>query len=68
MPGPEDLLAFWFGDEPLVGEALDARMRTWFSADPTFDAELRARFAPLADEAARARSTPGPRARAGGSR
>jgi uncharacterized protein (DUF924 family) len=53
MPGPEDLLAFWFGDEPLVGEALGARMRTWFSADPAFDAELRARFAPLADEAAR---------------
>jgi len=48
----EALLAFWFGGEPLVGEALGERMRTWFSVDPAFDAELRARFEPLVRMAA----------------
>ena len=51
----EALLAFWFGHEPLEGDALARRMRTWFAADPAFDAELRARFAPLVRDAAEAR-------------
>ena len=52
MPELEALLASWFGSEALVGEALDARMRIWFTADPAFDAELRARFGPLVEQAA----------------
>jgi uncharacterized protein (DUF924 family) len=52
MPDPEALLAFWFGGEPLLGAALDARSRIWFTADPAFDAELRARFGPLVEDAA----------------
>jgi uncharacterized protein (DUF924 family) len=51
----EALLEFWFGHEPLEGDALARRMRTWFAADPAFDAELRARFAPLVRDAAEAR-------------
>ena len=52
MHASEPLLAFWFGSEPLEGAALAARMHTWFSVDPAFDAELRARFEPLVPEAA----------------
>ena len=52
LPAGEILLAFWFGREPLLGKLLGERMRTWFSVDPVFDAELRARFAPLVLEAA----------------
>jgi uncharacterized protein (DUF924 family) len=50
--GAETLLAFWFGNAPLCGAALERRMQAWFTPDAAFDAELRARFAPLVREAA----------------
>jgi uncharacterized protein (DUF924 family) len=42
---PRDVLAFWFGDEPLVQRA------EWFRKDPAFDAQIRARFGRLIDGA-----------------
>lgn len=40
-----DVLAFWFGDEPLVQRA------EWFRKDPAFDAQIRARFGALIEDA-----------------
>ncbi len=48
----EALLDFWFGRGRLSDAELAARQRLWFTADPAFDAALRARFAPLVADAA----------------
>lgn len=44
------LLAFWFGPKPRPG--VPSVERPWFSADPAFDAALRARFGRLVEDAA----------------
>jgi len=51
--GPEDVLAFWFGDLK-VGESVpnEVRMR-WFKKDPAFDAAIEERFGAARDGAAR---------------
>jgi uncharacterized protein (DUF924 family) len=45
--GPEDILAFWFGEEP--GKA----RREWFVKDAAFDAQIRERFGELHQRAVR---------------
>ncbi|HEY5925777.1 MAG TPA: DUF924 family protein [Kofleriaceae bacterium] len=40
----DDVLAFWFGDEPTP---TDATMRRWFMRDAAFDAQIRERFGDL---------------------
>lgn len=47
MNDVEEVLAFWFGDEP--GE----RRKAWFVKDPAFDAEIRSRFLGVHAAAAR---------------
>ena len=42
LPTADDVLAFWFGNAPLI----DARPE-WFTKSDAFDAEIRARFLPL---------------------
>jgi uncharacterized protein (DUF924 family) len=48
---PEAVLRFWFG----VGDEYGKPRRAWFAKDDAFDAEIRARFAGLHDEAAAGR-------------
>ena len=47
MNTPRDVLQFWFGDTP------GARRKEWFTKDPAFDADIRARFLDLHEAAAR---------------
>lgn len=47
MSGPEDVLQFWFGD------SLAERAPKWFVRDAAFDAEIRQRFLPDLERAAR---------------
>jgi uncharacterized protein (DUF924 family) len=43
----EEIIEFWLGDAASSVEALEARNRVWFSADPELDAEIRLRFGGL---------------------
>ncbi|MEI6722321.1 MAG: DUF924 family protein, partial [Betaproteobacteria bacterium] len=47
MNTARDVLQFWFGDTP------GARRKEWFTKDPAFDADIRARFLGLHEAAAR---------------
>lgn len=49
-PEAEAVLAFWFGTDP--AQPL-AHAQRWFERSDAFDAEIRARFAPLVERAAR---------------
>jgi uncharacterized protein (DUF924 family) len=40
--GPQDVLAFWFGQQK----------KAWFEKDPAFDEQIRSRFLPLYEQAA----------------
>jgi uncharacterized protein (DUF924 family) len=48
---PEDLLAFWFGDDLDDASTVAARCAIWFAGDERFDAEIQARFADLPERA-----------------
>ncbi len=48
-----EVLAFWFQGRAFDAPGLDARMKVWFGSDDVFDAEVRQRFAPDIDLAAR---------------
>lgn len=50
-PRAQDVLAFWFGEGATYGQTRKA----WFAKDEAFDAEIRARFLSLYEEAAAAR-------------
>jgi uncharacterized protein (DUF924 family) len=43
-PSTEDILGFWFGAARTDEDAVASRMRRWFGADQTVDAELSRRF------------------------
>jgi len=47
---PDDVLSFWFGELGELGLASKAQAERWFRKDPTFDAEIRQRFAGLHSE------------------
>lgn len=47
------IIEFWFSDGPLDQPTLDGRMERWFSADPEFDAEIKAQFGELIDQASK---------------
>jgi uncharacterized protein (DUF924 family) len=49
-PRAAEILSFWFGDDPARPLAHSAR---WFERDDAFDAQVRERFAPLLECAAR---------------
>jgi uncharacterized protein (DUF924 family) len=48
---PDDLLAFWFGDDLDGAGAVAARCAIWFAGDAGFDAKIRTRFADLPERA-----------------
>jgi uncharacterized protein (DUF924 family) len=48
----EAVLDFWFGPARLSEAELAERQRLWFATNPSFDAALRSRFAPLVADAA----------------
>jgi uncharacterized protein (DUF924 family) len=50
--GPEEVLAFWFGDALVDAEAAAERGRTWFTGDAAFDEEIRLRFGHLPEQVA----------------
>src|SRR5688500_7513376 len=52
MPGPEDVLAFWFGDIGPDGLSSVETSRRWFTKSDAFDDEIRARFGELHEEVA----------------
>ena len=59
LPGPAEVLAFWFGDPPGAARA------EWFRKDAGFDSGIRTRFGALHEAAARReleawRAAPGP--------
>lgn len=45
----ERVLSFWFQERQLTAPQVDARMETWFSEDPAFDAEIANNFGGLVD-------------------
>jgi uncharacterized protein (DUF924 family) len=54
MPTLEEVLTFWFGDEPAADPAaLRAKVRRWYQGGPALDAEIRARFGSLVEQAIR---------------
>lgn len=69
MPGPSgarhnaphmneqarDVVEFWFTAGANTAPTIDSRMDRWFSADPEFDAQIRARFGPLVEQASAGR-------------
>ena len=48
-PRVDEVIEMWFGNQPTPSPAIFAR---WFTKDPAFDAEIRARFGALVEEAA----------------
>jgi len=53
MDEAEAILAFWFGTEPLTPATVNQRSEVWFGSVAAFDAEIRDRFAPAIERAAR---------------
>ena len=53
VTGPEAVLRFWFEGVADHAEAIAARSRVWFQADPEFDRDCRERFGVLHARAAR---------------
>jgi uncharacterized protein (DUF924 family) len=49
--GYSDVLAFWFGEHGDDAQAIAQNNARWWQANARFDAEIRARFAVLRDEA-----------------
>ena len=47
LPSPADVLEFWFGTLNDSGRADSAHSQRWWRKDPSFDASIRERFAPL---------------------
>ena len=47
------ILEFWFGSEPLTRETYDERRQRWFRGPESFDREIRDRFQPWIELAAR---------------
>ena len=47
----DDVLAFWFGEPPKSTEEYGKQVRRWFMGGSALDAEIRARFAPLLEQA-----------------
>ena len=48
----EEILAFWFGPQPArTREELMAKLRRWYQGGPELDAEIRARFSALVEQA-----------------
>jgi uncharacterized protein (DUF924 family) len=45
------VLDFWFSATELDAPQIDSRMERWFSSDPALDAQIRAEFGPLVDQA-----------------
>ncbi len=55
LPDPEEVLAFWFVSLDANGFASEETAKRWFTKDPTFDEEIRARFGALHAELAAGR-------------
>ncbi len=47
LPGPSDILDFWFADSRTSPDVLKSQSRKWFNGGRAFDAELEAHFLPL---------------------
>jgi uncharacterized protein (DUF924 family) len=54
-PGFEPILGYWFGFDAHDPAAVERAYRRWFTSTPAADADIRARFAPLAEAAAEER-------------
>jgi uncharacterized protein (DUF924 family) len=50
---PQDILAFWFGDAARDPAEASARSTLWFSSSQDVDSEIRERFTPTVEAAAR---------------
>lgn len=46
---PEEVLSFWFGENPNTAEAVGSLVGTWFGGGPAFDDAIRASFGALPD-------------------
>ncbi|MCW5575378.1 MAG: DUF924 family protein, partial [Burkholderiales bacterium] len=49
---PEDILAFWFGDEAGDSATAEARQKLWWAKDAVVDADIRKRYGALVTAAA----------------
>jgi uncharacterized protein (DUF924 family) len=47
----DEVLAFWFGAAPTTTEEYGKQIRRWFMGGPALDEEIRARFAPVVEQA-----------------
>lgn len=50
---PSSILRFWFGDDPSQAAVDPACAARWWSKQPALDAQMRERFGPLVEQAAR---------------
>jgi uncharacterized protein (DUF924 family) len=49
--GPDEVLAFWFGEPASTSDELGRKIRRWFMGGPELDAEIRDRFTPIVERA-----------------
>ena len=52
MDTPDTLHAFWFSTHPQDADVIASQSALWWQKQPTVDAEIRKRFAPLVERAA----------------